>query len=785
MTKYIILSIFILNIFGFSFAQSKVASDPGWPRQLTNQGSVLTVYQPQVDDWPNYTKISFRMAFTLVPLHGEKVVGVMTIDALSTVDMTNRMVEIYFLVISKVHFPSLDDSASDRLGMIVKSFIPDGKTIQISLDRVVACTKKQAPASTVAVNNQPPVIFVSYAPAILLQLEGKPQPYKTKDENLQFIFNANWPLFLDKKSGKYFLFDDQEWQTSANAGGPWTFTSSLPASLLKLSSDSQWTNLKSALPAPAQKAASMPKIFYCESPGEIILFSGDPAYKAVQGTSLKYAVNTQSDLFFSKGTNLYYYLTAGRWFSSQSLNGPWTYASANLPADFAQIPPSSDAGRILAAVPGTQEAEDAVMIAQIPTQVQVNATEAAEQVNVTYSGEPKFENIEGTSMQYAVNSPEKVIIVSPNVYYLCSQGIWFWSASPTGPWQAATAVPPVIYTIPPSSPYYNVTFVTQTVSPSGIVVASYTSGYMGSYVVVAGGGVIITSGTGYYSPPFFYYPPYGYPVCYIHPMAYGAYAYHPYYGTSVAYRASYNPYTGTYARSATAYGPYGKATAGQAYNPSTGTYARGASVSTPYGTRSAAQAYNPYTGASASTRQQSNAYGQAGTTTVSNGKGQSATAGHATNSQGTIAGAANSSGGKAFGASGTNGSSGGMVKTSGGDMYAAKDGNVYSNTNGSWQKADNGNAASSKSTSTLPSSTSSANRPAGTTNSAGAQESRPSGTGTAAASQGKQAAPSSEMNKEAQDRQRGATQSQRYSGSGGGGGGGGGRSGGGGGGRRR
>ena len=36
---------------------------------------------------------------------------------------------------------------------------------------------------------------------------------------------------------------------------------------------------------------------------------------------------------------------AGRWFRAKSLDGPWTFATADLPADFAKIPASSPAAR--------------------------------------------------------------------------------------------------------------------------------------------------------------------------------------------------------------------------------------------------------------------------------------------------------------------------------------------------------------------------------------------------------------------------------------------------------
>jgi hypothetical protein len=81
-----------------------------------------------------------------------------------------------------------------------------------------------------------------------------------------------------------------------------------------------------------------------------------------------------------------------------------------------------------------------------------------------------------------------------------------------------------------------------------------------------------------------------------------------------------------YGRSATAYGPYGNTTIAQGYNQQPVPMPAATSVSSPYGRSSSAQAYNPYTGASASTRQNSSPYAQWGSTTVNNGRGQSASA---------------------------------------------------------------------------------------------------------------------------------------------------------------
>jgi hypothetical protein len=723
-----------------------LSQDITWPRQLTNNGSVLTMYQPQVQAWVNHQKLDYRMAFSLIPNQGKEVVGVMYMLSTTNVNMDNHSVLISNMVLVDTHFPSLNATDAASMKAIVSSFVNPYRTLTMPLEQIVACTPKEDPVSTVTVKNDPPVIYVNMRPTILLQLQGPPVKSATGQANLDYVYNANYPLFYNSSGATYYLYDGLEWRKSQSAKGPWAFTSTLPGSLNTLAKNSSWTNLKGIVPAVTTPAASMPDVYYSEQLAEMILFNGQPVYQTISGTSLKYATNTDSEIYFCSNDNNYYFLTAGRWFSSPSLNGPWTYATPNLPADFSKIPISSPAATVLSSVPGTSQAADAVMIAQIPTTVEVNAATAAQQVHIVYAGDPQFKPIETTSMLYAVNTTDKVIEVSTNQYYACVQGIWFVSTSATGPWQTATSIPAAIYTIPPSSPVYNVTYVTQTVTSTGTVQSSYTSGYMGAFVVGVGIGAIIASGSGYYYPPYYYHPPYGYPACYNYPMTYGAYAYHPYPYGGVSYGASYNPYTGTYARSATAYGPYGSATAAQAYNPYTGTYARGGSVSTPYGTTSAAQAYNPRTGASASTVQSSSPYGQWGSSTVHTANGQTVNAQHTTTSQGTTAAAKSSSGAAFAGASGAN-NSGAVVRTASGDKYASANGNVYKNTGSGWESADNSGYNSSAAKSQNYSNTY-----------------NPSAQAQSAANSAKSSGNynSQSMNQEAQNRQSGNAQAQQF-----------------------
>ncbi|MGB8324067.1 MAG: hypothetical protein WCE52_14005 [Candidatus Acidiferrum sp.] len=653
------------------------AQDPGWPRKLEKSGGTVIACQPQVDEWKDFKDITWRQAFQMTPAGGKQVVGAATFRGTTNVDRDKHTVIIYGVEVTNTYFPSLDEASSAKMVQLFKTFVPG--VVNIALERVVAYIPKPQSVEAVAVKNDPPFVFVNYSPAILLAVDGEPVLTAIPNTKLKFVVNTQWAVFLDTSKSQYYLLVGSQWLTAPDPHGPWSAATTLPKEIEKLLQDPQWADLKKVIPLPAQSSGPVPKVFYSAVPAEVILFDGKPVYAKIPQTQLLYATNTDSAFFLYAPTNEYYFLAAGRWFRSRDMQGQWTFASADLPADFAKIPLSSPASGILSSVPGTEEAKNAVLIAQIPTVMEIDPKSAAAQATVSYSGDPQFAPIEGTSLHYATNTTDKVIRVG-DVYYLCLQGVWFMSPNAQGPWTTAGSVPQAIYTIPPSSPVYNVTYVTQTTTSSGSVECSHTAGYLGAFVVGVSVGAIVANGTGYYYPPYIYYPPYGYPVYRPYPMPYGYYGYGSFYNTN-----------GSYGRYQTAYGPYGSATRATSYNPYTGTYKQGASVATPYGRQSVGQAYNPYTGTYAATHQGSSPTAQWGQSYVSNGN-KSAYTQHYSTAQGTVASAQGSQGGKAAGASTAYGNAA-VGKTSAGDMYAGKDGNVYKNTGSGWQKYDNSSSS--------------------------------------------------------------------------------------------
>jgi hypothetical protein len=647
----------------------------GWPREKANSSGTLIYYQPQLDEWKDFRRLDARMAVSVKPTGGQPTLGVVSFRARTDANLDTRNVVVSGLEITSVRFPSLDTAKTVAMETLVRNFLLPSGTLNINLDRLLAELDESKPASTpgVAVKNDPPRIFVAYDKAILLLVDGEPVRAPIEKGSLEYVVNTNWNLFFDKAESKFYLLNERQWLSSSALEGPWKATTKLPTAMASLPDQPNWADVKKAVPAASGTGAA-PRVFYSSAPAEIILFKGQPKWAAIAKTQLQYAANTDSDVFLQGAENQFYFLVAGRWFRAKTLDGPWVYASADLPADFALIPPKSERARVLASVPGTVEANDAVLLAQVPTTVIVDPAQAEAQVHVSYDGAPQFKPIESTNLSYASNTGDKVIKVG-DIYYLCFQGVWFASTTPQGPWKTAPSVPTEIYSIPSSSPVYNVTYVTQTTTSSGEIEASSTAGYLGMFIIGVAVGATVSYGTGYYYPPYFYYGPYPYPIYRPYPITYGVGAF-------------YNPYNGAYGYARGAYGPYGGVAGGAWYNPSRGTYGRAVGACGVYGCAGAARAYNPYTGAYGATRQGSNAYSQWGTSVVTKGDKWAQT-GHYTDSRGSIAGARTSEGGRVVAGSGQNGR--GFVGQSGaGDVYAGKDGNVYKKTGNGWQQYGNG-----------------------------------------------------------------------------------------------
>ena len=130
--------------------------------------------------------------------------------------------------------------------------MPDGDRV-IALDRVLANIDKSQiiPKNEEGVKSDPPTIFFSKTPAVIVNLDGEPIWSPIKDNDLKFAVNTNWDLFQHGPTKTYFLRNDSVWLKATDVKGPWTPAGTLPDSFKKLPADENWKDVKASLPGKA------------------------------------------------------------------------------------------------------------------------------------------------------------------------------------------------------------------------------------------------------------------------------------------------------------------------------------------------------------------------------------------------------------------------------------------------------------------------------------------------------------------------------------------------------
>ena len=684
------------------------ASEASWPRTMTSGADTFLIYQPQVESWDANRIYLYSAVELKTGKDGAAKYGVVWFNARTEVDKINRLVTLDQMQLTKVTFPAATEKEAALTALLQKKL--PGATRTISLDRLqAALTAAGEEIKGVEVKNDPPKVIVTSKPSLLVLIDGKPQLREIQDTKLQRVINTRAVLLFDNDKKTYYLRVQDWWLQAEDLAGPWSYAEKLPDDMKKAEEyvvkqaatqtpqsdqDSKPPSLKDA-----GKKAEIPVVYVEFGPAELIETKGEPQYKPIPGTGLEYVENTNGNVFRLSGR--YYILISGRWFGAPSLQGPWTFMSgSDLPADFAKIPLTDPKSTVLASVTGTPQAEEALIANSIPQTASITRSEA--EIDVKYDGDAVFVPIQGTSMSYAQNTSSPVIKVSDGTYYCVEAGVWFKGPTPRGPWGVADSVPAEIYTIPPSSPIYYVTYVKIYGSTPDVVYVGYTPGYYGT--VVSSSSTTVVYGTGWHYSPYI-----GPTVWYGWPYTYGVgagftytsssgwsfgfgygYSYYPWYypwwGPMGYYGYGWYPYYG--------WGAWGGAAVANVY---------GVWGNTAYSRTGAAWA-NPYTGNYGAATRGAYHNNQTGRSTIA-GRGSNTniytgnTAGYRGGATynpntGIVAGGGAGYAGNIYSGQGTAGRGGFAYNTNTGagvaagkdNIYAGKDGTVYryNRQNGDW-----------------------------------------------------------------------------------------------------
>ena len=203
-------------------------------------------------------------------------------------------------------------------------------------------------AATVPVQNNPPAIFVSNTPAILLNVDGEAKRADIAGTNLGFVVNSNFPLFFEKESPKdYYLFTGEQWFKSTSMEGPWCSGAEIAGGFHQSGERSEVGANEEADSLPFGQGKAAHHVLFDQA-GRSHLVPGAAGLRQYSRHPIVLCDQHRRRSLRYDPTKEYYYLAAGRWFQSADLKGPWTYTTPDLPSDFANIPENSPAARVLA-----------------------------------------------------------------------------------------------------------------------------------------------------------------------------------------------------------------------------------------------------------------------------------------------------------------------------------------------------------------------------------------------------------------------------------------------------
>src|SRR4051812_37642486 len=290
--------------------------DGGWPRastapggagapaegggrgaSTTPSGAALVVYQPQISSWPDQKNVVLYAAVSYTPKGAAKpALGTVKVESATNVAPDRRLVGFSEFRITESNFSTLQRDQVRTLLEELAAAVPLNQRV-IALDRVLANldTSQIIPKNIEGVKADPPPIFFSTSPAVLVNVDGDPIWSPIKGNDLQYAVNTNWDLFQHTPTHTLYLRVNDTWLKAAALQGPWTYAGPLPDSFGKLPNDPNWKDAKGALPGKKIAPANAPPVFATTTPAELILLKGEPAYAPVAGTaSLLWVSNTDS-----------------------------------------------------------------------------------------------------------------------------------------------------------------------------------------------------------------------------------------------------------------------------------------------------------------------------------------------------------------------------------------------------------------------------------------------------------------------------------------------------------
>lgn len=467
------MPILLLCLLGGLLAASEPAAS-GWPLDLEVQDRPVTVFAPEIERVDG-TRLEARAAVMADgggPDRPERgTVGLVWFVGRIEVGAAAELATLRSLRVTRSHWPDqrpVDDAAlSSALAAAVERDPPTWSLD--ALARAAAAAERQR-ADATALADAPARIIVRERATLLLRYDGPPRLGPADEGGLRRAINTASLVVRDPVTVSYWFGVDGRWFRATAATGPFAPADDVPAPIRALEPET-------GSPDPAERAR---EVVVASAPTDVVWTDGPPRWVPLPGTDLLYVANTPRHILRDIPSGRAYLLASGRWYSATGLQSSWSMVPADrLPVAFARIPADGPLGAVLAHIPGTPAAEEAMRDSLLPRIATVDPA-TVRVPEVVYDGSPRFAPIAGTRLRRATNTGHAVI-ASDGRYFCCWDGVWYQATAARGPWSVAFAAPAGIHAIPAGSPLHHVRYVRVYRSTPSVIQVGYLPGYLGCY----------------------------------------------------------------------------------------------------------------------------------------------------------------------------------------------------------------------------------------------------------------------------------------------------------------
>jgi hypothetical protein len=267
------------------------AHPKGWPREIpAPQGLRILMYQPQIDAWDGY-RLQSRAALAVSEgASGELSYGVAYFTSRTDVDKAQRQVQLGDVGVTRLDMPGDPHLVAPVREALERRWT--GQSRVVSLDRLqasLAAAKSIAgQQQAVEVDNTPPQILFSTAPAVLVLVDGEPVTEPVIGARYERVVNTNALLLRHSTTGRYYLRVAGLWAGAPGLEGPWIIER---AGLGELDAIKQAAIQQAQVdilddddqPGPY---GVLPAIYVSFAPAELLQSDGEPQYAPIEGTRL-------------------------------------------------------------------------------------------------------------------------------------------------------------------------------------------------------------------------------------------------------------------------------------------------------------------------------------------------------------------------------------------------------------------------------------------------------------------------------------------------------------------